>query len=432
VEVFSTYARQTGSLAKRVSLGKEELSSPKVLAALDGEPGRVLRKELGREKQRDLGAFFTGKRLAKALVSPFRGELKRGSVVLDPACGAGDLLLAALDLFSTRGPAARRIETLSQSLIGRDLVDSFARTARARLLLRALETTAHRGTISKEAVRSAFVNVTDGRGDADMPALESATHVVMNPPFSKVIAEADCEWAAGSVNEAAVFFVACLDELRAGTRVRAILPDVLRSGSRYSKWRDYVTSRSDIDSVIPYGLFDRWTDVDVFLLGLTRRARPKRKRSLWSYPRGKGARIRDQFDIAVGSVVDYRDPREGRWHPFLCARSLRPWKSLSDMQRRRRFKGRTFDPPFVAIRRTSRPGDSHRAVGTLVESSRPVAVENHVIVCLPKDGTKRACRQLMRSLKDARSTAWLDKRIRCRHLTVEALAVVPLFGAEDA
>jgi hypothetical protein len=82
-------------------------------------------------------------------------------------------------------------------------------------------------------------------------------------------------------------------------------------------------------------------------------------------------------------------------------------------------------PPFVAIRRTSRPGDRHRAIGTLITALQPVAVENHLIALRPKDGTVKACRELLYSLKDDRTTHWLDERIRCRHLTVAALNELP-------
>jgi len=37
----------------------------------------------------------------------------------------------------------------------------------------------------------------------------------------------------------------------------------------------------------------------------------------------------------------------------------------------------------------------------------------------------KACRELLRSLKDERTTHWLDERIRCRHLTVAALDELP-------
>jgi Pyridine nucleotide-disulphide oxidoreductase len=79
-------------------------------------------------------------------------------------------------------------------------------------------------------------------------------------------------------------------------------------------------------------------------------------------------------------LVSYRDPRLGPWHPFIHARGIPAWEVVSSISDHRRFKGRTFVPPFVVVRRTSRPGDKHRAVGTIISGRSSVAVENHLIV----------------------------------------------------
>lgn len=84
-----------------------------------------------------------------------------------------------------------------------------------------------------------------------------------------------------------------------------------------------------------------------------------------------------------------------------------------------------FRPPFVAIRRTSGPRDRSRAVATIVRGRRAVAVENHVIVCLPEDGSIERCRALLARLRSSRTDDWLNRRIRCRRLTTSAVAGVP-------
>ena len=64
-------------------------------------------------------------------------------------------------------------------------------------------------------------------------------------------------------------------------------------------------------------------------------------------------------------------------------------------------------------------------VATLVLGSRSVAIENHLVVFLPRDGTVESCRQLMLRLRSSRTDAWLNARLRCRHLTTSALAEMP-------
>jgi hypothetical protein len=92
---------------------------------------------------------------------------------------------------------------------------------------------------------------------------------------------------------------------------------------------------------------------------------------------------------------------------------------------RRNFQGTTYAAPFVAVRRTSRPGDKKRAVGCIISGDQRVAVENHLIVLVPHDGSLKTCKQLLERLKCDKTDSWLDKRIRCRHLTVKALADLP-------
>ncbi|MDI7120349.1 SAM-dependent DNA methyltransferase, partial [Escherichia coli] len=47
--------------------------------------------------------------------------------------------------------------------------------------------------------------------------------------------------------------------------ISAILPDVLRSGSRYHHFRDFISSEMKATCEI-YGRFNSQTDVDVFIL----------------------------------------------------------------------------------------------------------------------------------------------------------------------
>jgi hypothetical protein len=91
----------------------------------------------------------------------------------------------------------------------------------------------------------------------------------------------------------------------------------------------------------------------------------------------------------------------------------------------RRFAGTTYQPPFVVVRRTSRRGDRHRAIGTIIAGHGPVAVENHLLILQPRDGSVRSCRRLLRVLRSPRTDEWFDQRLRCRHLTVAAMLELP-------
>jgi hypothetical protein len=203
----------------------------------------------------------------------------------------------------------------------------------------------------------------------------------------------------------------------------------LRSGSRYRAWRGETESLLDIEDVIPMGRFDRHTDVDVFLLSGTRRraGAPTTGPAGWWQELDADVRLDEIFDIRVGPVVDNRDPHDGPLVPFLTARSMLTEGVMGEPVQRRAFAGRLLKPPFVAVRRTSRPGDSpaSRARGVLVTGVNPIAVDNHVITLKPLSGSERECAEVLDVLASERIACWLDNRIRCRHLTVGVLRSLP-------
>ena len=385
-------------------------SSPRGIPSslLNGQAGAEIRRLLPVAERRRLGAFFTPHELGDELVSGLRSA--RGSVtVVDPCCGAGDLLLAAARALEV----ALRAETASANFVGVDIVDELSRVARMRfdLLVRSL---------GVEIV--GCFNAGDGRSTA---VLEDATHVLLNPPYAAVPSQAGCEWAHGKVNGAADFLARILVRLRPGVEVSAILPEVLRSGTRYRRWRAFVTARLDIDMPESKGRFDRWTDVDVFVLrGRVRSLDETVTRGEWVQA-AAGPTVGERFDVSVGALVDYRSPQVGPAVPYLSAKDFPAWGTILSIERHRRFSGRLHWGPMVVVPRTSRPGEPHRARAAVVTDSRGIAVENHLLVLRPRRGGVSECRRLLSLLQSRDVSDWLDRVIRCRHLTVGAMASIP-------
>ena len=395
----------------------------KIAAALDGQPSERLRALVSVERLRTDGVFFSGSPLAKRALRVLAGELTESSRIYDAACGAGDLLLACANHLPTRRTLHDTLKLWGQCLIGRDIHAEFISAAKYRLTLLAI----NRG------VRPTFIEPTRyfqklrvGRGELDKRCLHKATHLVLNPPFGHTVAPVECSWKRGRVSMAAVFLESCLENVLPGTRVIAILPDVLRSGTGYAAWRDVIAGLCDIRRVVIYGRFARWADVDVFILDARRTAEDRctRRRS-WPSLASSPQSLKQSFDISVGSVVDYRDEAKGPWMRFLCTRNSPRWTTINEINTRRRTTQKGVTPPFVVVRRTSSPSDRERASATIVTGTHPVAVENHLIVLRPKDRSFRSCKELLKVLRDYRTSAWLNKRIRCRHLTVAAVGEIP-------
>lgn len=429
MKAFTPYVESLESLVCRAaaleSLSPEDKAQ--IAATLNGQPSQRLRDIVELDVRRRAGAFFTGQSIAERAIEPHYPTLSAESLVYDPACGAADLLLA----YARRLPVARdlaaTLRSWGQQLHGCDLYPEFIRAAKARLILLALSrgVSAHCSYVPLLDRTFPNLKVADGlTGAASWPA----SHIILNPPYLTVPAPADCAWGTGAVSQAAVFLDRCLASAAAGTRVVAILPDVLRSGSRYARWRATVEARGLIESVDIIGAFDPWADVDVFVLRLIVAERSEAPVATWcSQPlAGPEEHLGDHFDVHVGPVVPHRHPETGRLHPYLQARLLPAWQTCSvSSAPRRRFGGRTFAPPFVVVRRTSAPSDQSRALGTLIVGRQKVAIENHLLVLVPGDGKEATCRRLLSVLQDERTRRWLDQRIRCRHLTVAALLEIP-------
>jgi N-6 DNA Methylase len=403
--------------------------------ALDGGAPAALRRLATIEDRRNVGAFFTSSTLADLAWAPLLPTLDHDSVIVDPACGAGSLLIPGLRALLRRTDPWRA----ANQLRGRDLVGSFVEATRARLTLTIASSQPPAKQLYPHPLR--FPELQPGDALKEMaPLLDGATHIVLNPPYTPIIAPEDCTWASGKINHAAVFTEVAVSHMPADSRMVAILPEVLRSGPRYAKWREIIRQTTDIDQVVPSGAFDAQTDVDVFRLYLTkhrtRRAVVPRQTvgvTHLSSERGFHGRISSNteqhvstyFEISVGAVVPHRHPEIGPVNPFATARELPAWETISTLATERSFSGRCDTPPFVAIRRTSRPGQVPRALATIIAGTKPVAVDNHLIVARPLDGSLARCQQLLDLLQQPRTTEWLDERYRCHHLPVEAIRLIP-------
>jgi hypothetical protein len=135
--------------------------------------------------------------------------------------------------------------------------------------------------------------------------------------------------------------------------------------------------------------------------------------------------VGNYFDVHVGRVVPHRDPENGPKHPYIHPRCIEPWKTIREFKYKRRHQGKVYETPFVAIRRTSRPGHPYRAAATIIAGGNKIAVENHLIVCEPKDKKLSTCRKLMKQLKSKKVNDFLDASIRCRHLTIGSVSAIP-------
>jgi hypothetical protein len=349
------------------------------------------------------------------------------SFVYDAACGAGNLLIAVSDYIKQ---CNINFDSCTH-LLGTDIHNEFVEAAKIRLLINGLLKQPNSKGYKKAFAISQEYSITQGDGLQLNDFYKTATHIFVNPPFNQITIEEKLNWSKGKVSAAALFIDKIIQHSNPGTTIIAILPDVLRSGTRYEKWRRMVDKECKIKKTELLGQFDKYADVDVYAVMLTKRKETitinasskavKTKRS--KHPKT----IDDMFEVCVGPVVDNRDAKEGSSLPYIVSRGLQGWSVQTEIVLTRQHQGKFFISPFVVVKRTSRMGDAQRAVATIINILSPVFVDNHLIVLKPKSGKLKDCTKALSILKDKKTDEWLNDKIRCRHLTVKIVSKIPIW-----
>ena len=396
-----------------------------VKTALDGGPSDELAKSDSLDTRRATGSFFTGSALAQRAVAQWRSASADNFTYLDPACGAGDLLLAVAHGLPVRDSLFGTLALWEECFAGFDTDPRFVAATKARLVLLA-RTRCQDGWNTQLADDSVYfpkIVVADGLKEQPPPS-DKRSRIIMNPPFTMIEAPLRCCWGGGRVSTAAMFVDHWIECLPHGAELVAILPDVLRSGSRYQRWRESVESRAAILSHDLLMRFSKTIDVDVFLLSL-RIGIEQLGPANWWLQSPAPVTIGDLFEVRVGAVVPHRHVEEGSVRPFATTHNLLIGRTVREITTSRKFMGTVFKSPFLTVRRTSRPGE-RRCGATLVVAPGLIAVENHLLVLIPRDHHTELLQVTMAQLNSHLTDEWLDIRIRCRHLTVAAVRSIPL------
>ena len=138
---FEPYVEHLASLLDKTVSHGASARRAEVASALDGQPGRQLRKLYSATKLRGTGTYFTGSKLANRLVLSLARRLPNASQIVDPACGAGDLLVACARYLPIQTSAGETMRDWGARLAGFDINSAFVEAARYRLALLAIERT---------------------------------------------------------------------------------------------------------------------------------------------------------------------------------------------------------------------------------------------------------------------------------------------------
>lgn len=382
----------------------------------------VLRECLTIEEMREAGSFFTGQSLASEAINAFSVPITFGSVVLDPTCGAGNLLIECSRKLGVETTLSATLKRWGKVLWGFDIHTHFIEATKLRLVVEALNRGVKLDCELEDAIELLpEIRVQDAL-KVGSNTLTKVTHAIMNPPFTITPSPKENYWKDGKVNSAGVILDKYLRVLPNDSNISVILPDVLRSGSRYQNFREFVSSQMKAVCKV-WGRFNNKTDVDVFILSGS--VKESAETISWYKQIKDSDRISDSFYVRTGPLVAYRDPEEGQVYPYFYPKNCPSWENITQAKETRRFAGKSLMPPFIVVKRTSSPSDKFRAAATLINLKELVVIENHMIVIKPKDGKVNTCKKLLQILKSNDTNDFLNERIRLRHLTVGVIKDIP-------
>ncbi len=389
---------------------------------VNGFAEEELRRLVSLEKRRNDGVFFTDSFLAEKVLEILKPTFNDQSVIYDSSCGACNLLIATSNYFHKHGiqPAKKNY------LLGTDIHPEFLAAANLRMLMNNLLLLS--GKTKNISKHKKGFSVLNKNGLVSNQFYKTATHIFINPPFDQERLYEKLQWASGKVSMAAVFIEKAILFTKPGTIIMAILPDVLRSGTRYQKWRNMLDKHCIIEKIELLGQFDEFADVDVYAIKLVKRKQPTEKVVINVTENTTQKTLKDIFDICVGPVVDYRDKNEGPLRPYVVSRGLKSWSIEKEICLKRKNTGKSFKGPFVVIKRTSRATDTNRAMATIINTKESVYVDNHLIILKPKSKKLATCKLAIEVLKDKKTNDWLNQKIRCRHLTVKIIRDIPILN----
>ena len=376
--------------------------------SVNGLASEEVRRLVSLDNRRQNGIFFTDSKLANRVLRGLQPVFTKQSKIYDPACGAGNLLISVADYLRSESQMLMN----EGSFMGTDIHKPFLEAARLRFLINELlfSPDCKSDKIKKKDARF-VVKQCDGLFHNEF--YQKATHIFTNPPFNLVQTKEKLDWSQGQVSAAALFMDKIVQYVNTGTSIYAILPDVLRSGTRYEKWRRHITKQCVVERIELLGQFDKYADVDVFSIHLTKKSR-QFKVGKSTFEKAKintdAKVVEDTFNVCVGPVVDNRDEKIGPVRNFVVSKGLEGWTTQTRFNLLRSHSGKSFKSPFIVIKRTSRMGDAQRAIATIINSKRNVYVDNHLIVLQPKSGTLNDCKKMLENLKKIETDNWINNR----------------------
>ncbi len=417
-----TYEELIDTLLQESNLeGETKKVSQQIEYHLNGGANEYIQNSLEKKFIKDSGIFFSDKKRASYLAKTILGKNKTFTrPILDPTCGGGDLLISCARFFPLSKSLNETLLLWSDFIYGYDIHTELIKIAKKRLILLARQRTSNFHELLDDSLY--FKNLTTCDFLSSSISLPKHFDVISNPPFHPQDAPLEYPFSSGKTNSAAIVLYKCLKILPRNGKIAAILPDVIRSGSRYRKLMNYIESKLKYTKINLEGRFSKDADIDVITLSGTQRS--KQKEIIQGTDSGS-LTIKDFFKVSVGPIVPHRHINEGEIYSYITARDIKTNSPVCTTPNKISFNSTVYQAPFIVLKRTSSPKDKNRMCAAIVKGKSLYAAENHVLVIQPNDKSLKSCSNLLSFLKSTECREWIDERIRCRHFTVSAIREIP-------
>jgi hypothetical protein len=399
---------------------KDEISR-KIEHHLNGGANEFIQHSLNKDFIKDSGIFFSDKKRAAYLAKKLLGSEKTFTKpILDPTCGGGDLLISCARFFPLANNLHETLLHWSTLVYGYDIHEGLVSIAKKRLILLAAQRMNE--VYEPSNYNQYFKNLRTRDFISSSIILPKGFYIISNPPFHPQDAPLEYPFSTGKTNSAAIILYKCLQILPINGRIAAILPDVIRSGSRYKKLMDYIQSKLKYTKINLEGRFSKDADIDIITLSGTLRSKQK---ELLQETVPDLLTIKDFFKVSVGPIVPHRHTNEGEIYSYITARDIKTNSSVCTTPNKIAFNSTVYKAPFIVLKRTSSPKDKNRMCAAIVKGKVLYAAENHVLIIQPNDNSLKSCSNLLSFLKSNQCRKWINERIRCRHFTVSAIREIP-------
>lgn len=273
-DIFAPLQLKNPKTLKKIIKDLDPLSLVDTNSDIKGDAFEYFLKAYLANQNKDLGEYFTPRHIVKTLVKLVNPRF--GETVYDPFCGTGGMLIESFRHIHNKMPISpRNLDILRKETIYGGEITKNARITKMNMILTG---DGHNNIRRIDSLKN--------------PSQKKYDVVITNMPFSLGAFDDDysSKYDLGSANGNSLCIEHCfnaIDGESGNPRIGIIVPEGILFDRKFTKLRDYIYRKSDVESIVslPSGAFKPYTDVKTSILYLTKVNKKKKplQKFLWHF-----------------------------------------------------------------------------------------------------------------------------------------------------